>query len=79
MKHLDKNSNSKPNIYLLYGKQDQVVLPEHLIEARKFLKERNFNVKITMFKKCEHKIPREGAILGLEFIKKFFYIDKKDS
>ena len=45
-------------MYLLYGDQDQVVLPEHLIKAKKFLKVRNFNVKTTMFKKCEHKIPR---------------------
>ena len=45
-------------MYLLYGDQDQVVLLEHLIEEKKFLKVRNFNVKTTMFKKCEHKIPR---------------------
>ena len=73
--YLDKNLNSKPNIYLFHGDQDQVVLPEFLIEAKKFLKERKFNVKTKMFKKCEHKIPREGASLGLSVIKKFFYND----
>ena len=63
--------------HYLYGDQDQVVLPEHLIKAKKFLKVRNFNVKTTMFKKCEHKIPREGVSLGLEFTKKFFIKIKK--
>ena len=70
--YLDKNINSKPDIYLFHGDQDQIVLPEFLNESKKFLEKRNFNIKTKMFENCEHKIPREGANLGLDFIKNFF-------
>jgi len=70
--YLDKNTNSKPDIYLFHGDQDQIVLPEFLSESKKFLEKRNFNIRTKMFQNCEHKIPREGANLGLDFIKNFF-------
>ena len=35
--YLDKNTNSKPDIYLFHGDQDQIVLPEFLSESKKFL------------------------------------------
>ena len=70
--YLDKNINSKPDIYLFHGDQDQIVLPEFLNESKKFLEKRNFNIRTKMFQNCEHKIPREGANLGLDFIKNFF-------
>ncbi len=71
-KYLDLNLNSKPNICLFHGDQDKIVKPDYLYEAKKFLKSRKFNVKAKMFKKCDHKISREGANLGLNFIKNFF-------
>lgn len=72
MDYLDRNINSKPNIYLFHGDKDEIVLPEFLNESKKFLQERNFNIKTKMFKECDHRIPREGVNLGLDFIKNFF-------
>ena len=68
--HLANNINSKPKIFLMHGEHDTIVPPTHLLEAKEYLKNHEINVKIKMFKNCEHKIPVEGSSLGLEFLKK---------
>jgi len=68
--HLSNNINSKPKIFLMHGEFDTIVPPIHLLEAKEYLRNNGINVKIKMFKNCEHKIPVEGSSLGLEFLKK---------
>ena len=69
-KHLSNNVNSKPKILLMHGDNDTIVPSIHLLEAKEYLKSCGINIKIKIFKNCEHKIPVEGASLGLAFLKK---------
>jgi len=69
-KYLSDNINSKPKMFLMHGENDTIVSPTHLLEAKEYLKKHGINVKIKMFKNCEHKIPIEGSSLGLKFLKK---------
>ena len=68
--HLSKNINSRPKIFLMHGANDTIVSPIHLLEAKEYLKKHGLKIKTKLFKKCEHKIPVEGASLGLAFLKK---------
>tara|TARA_B100000029_G_scaffold64502_1_gene57728 strand:+ start:2120 stop:2776 length:657 start_codon:yes stop_codon:yes gene_type:complete len=68
--HLSKNINSKPKIFLMHGENDTIVLPNHLLEAREYLKKHGLKPKTKIFKNCEHRISLEGSSLGLEFLKK---------
>ena len=69
-KHLSSNVNSKPKIFLMHGENDTIVSPIHLLEAKEYLKKHGVTIKTKMFKNCEHRIPIEGASLGLAFLKK---------
>ena len=69
-KHLSDNINSKPKIFLMHGMNDTIVSPTHLLEAKEYLANHGLKIKTKMFKDCEHKIPVEGASLGLAFLKK---------
>ena len=69
-KHLSKNINSKPKIFLMHGENDTIVPPTHLLEAKEYLKKCGIKAKTKMFKNCEHRIPVEGSSLGLGFLKK---------
>jgi len=74
-KHLSKNINSKPKMLLMHGDRDTIVSPTYLLEAKEYLSNHGINVKIKMFKNCEHTIPPEGSSLGLAFLKKSFMIE----
>ena len=69
-KHLMKNINSKPKIFLMHGTNDAIVSPNHLLEAKDYLKKCGLEIKTKLFKNCEHNIPVEGTSLGLAFLKK---------
>ena len=69
-KHLSGNIKSKPKIFLMHGANDTIVSPTSLLEAKEYLSNLGLKIKTKMFKDCEHKIPREGSSLGLEFLKK---------
>jgi phospholipase/carboxylesterase len=69
-KHLSQNITSKPKIFLMHGANDTIVSPTHLLEAKEYLTNIGLQVKIKMFKNCEHSIPMEGSSLGLAFLKK---------
>ncbi|MDC0511213.1 alpha/beta hydrolase [Pelagibacteraceae bacterium] len=70
--HLSKNINSKPNIILMHGDNDQIVTIDSLLEAKNFFKKNNYEIETEIFNNCEHRIPTEGSSLGLQFIKKHF-------
>ena len=69
-KHLSKNINSKPKIFLMHGEDDTIVPPIHLLESKDFLNKNGVKIKTKIFKNCEHKITVKGISLGLGFIKK---------
>ena len=69
-KHLMKNINSKPKIFLMHGANDTIVSPTHLLEAKEYLKKCGLKIKTKLFKNCEHNISVEGTSLGLGFLKK---------
>ena len=71
--HLSKNINSRPNILLMHGDNDQVVTIEAFLEAKDFFTKNNYLIESQIFKGCEHRIPTEGSSLGLQFIKKHFF------
>ncbi len=70
--HLSKNINSRPNVILMHGDNDQVVTIEAFLESKDFFGRNNYTIETKIFKNCEHRIPREGSSLGLQFIKKHF-------
>jgi len=69
-KHLAKNINSKPKIFLMHGENDTIVSPTHLLEAKEYLNSHGLKIKTKIFKNCEHRIPVEGLSLGLAFLRK---------
>jgi len=68
--HLSDKIKSKPKIFLMHGVNDTIVLPTHLLEAKEYLKNQGLKIKTKMFEDCEHRIPVEGASLGLGFLRK---------
>ena len=75
--HLRKNINSRPEIFLMHGDIDQVVPVSALLEAKHFFKENQYKIHTKIFEKCEHRIPNVGLSIGLEFLKKNLYFNKK--
>jgi|TARA_B110000438_G_C15570762_1_gene545284 phospholipase/carboxylesterase len=71
--HLEKNINSKPDIFLLHGDKDEVVPTSYLLEAKDFFNKNSYVIETKILKNCEHRIPIEGSSLGLEFLKKNLY------
>ena len=68
--HLSDKIKSKPKIFLMHGINDTIVPPTHLLEAKEYLKNQGLKIKTKMFEDCEHRIPVEGASLGLGFLRK---------
>ncbi len=75
--HLRKNINSRPEIFLMHGDIDQVVPVSALLEAKHFFNENQYKIHTKIFEKCEHRIPNVGLSIGLEFLKKNLYFNKK--
>ena len=69
-RHLSDNIKSKPKIFLMHGANDTIVSTAYLLEAKEYLVNHGFKIKIKLFKNCEHRIPVEGSSLGLEFLRK---------
>ncbi len=71
--HLNKNINSRPEIYLMHGDIDQVVPINFFLESKHFFLKNNYKIYTKIFTNCEHRIPNEGLSTGLEFLKKNLY------
>ena len=54
----------------MHGANDTLVSPTHLLEAKEYLKNKGLKIKTKIFEDCEHRIPVEGASLGLGFLRK---------
>ena len=68
--NLSKRKSSSTKMFLLHGDLDNIVPPNHLLEAKDFLIRENVEVKIEMIKNCEHHIPIKASSLALDYIKK---------
>ena len=71
--HLMNSIISKPNIILMHGDKDEIVPLSSFLEAKDFFRKNDYKIETKIFKNCEHKIPTEGASLGLQFIKNNLY------
>jgi phospholipase/carboxylesterase len=71
--HLQNNINSRPNVILMHGDKDEIVPVSFFLEAKEFFHKNNYEFDSKIFKNCEHRIPTEGASLGLDFLKKKLY------
>jgi len=71
--HLQNNIISRPNIILMHGDKDEIVPINFFLEAKEFFNKNNYKFDSQIFKNCEHRIPTQGASLGLEFLKKNLY------
>ena len=54
----------------MHGEDDTIVPPTHLLESKEYLSKHGLKIKTKLFKNCEHRIPVEGASLGLGFLRK---------
>ena len=68
--HLLGNIHSRPKIFLMHGDNDNIVSPNHLLDAKEFFISQGLKIKTKIFKDCEHRIPVEGLSLGLAFLRK---------
>ena len=73
IEHLDRNINSRPEIYLMHGDKDAVVPLNSFLEAKEFFSKKNYEISTKIFNNCEHRIPTEGSSEGLQFLKKNLY------
>ena len=64
-----KNST---NVLLIHGDTDEIVSPNHLLEAKDFFIRNNINVETHLIKNCGHNIPIESSSIALNYIKKNF-------
>ena len=65
---------SKPEIMLIHGDLDEVVSPDHLLDAKDFLIRNKINIRTLNLKDCGHNITIEASSAALNFIKKNFEI-----
>jgi phospholipase/carboxylesterase len=68
--NLSKRKSSSTKMFLLHGDLDNIVPPNHLLEAKDFLIRENVEVKIEMIKNCDHHIPIKASSMALDYIKK---------
>ena len=61
-------------MFLLHGDLDNIVPPNHLLEAKDFLIRHKVNIETKMIKNCGHNIPIEALSIALNYIKKNLYI-----
>ncbi len=69
LKSRKKNST---NILLIHGDSDQVVSPDHLLEAKDFCIRNNVKIDTYLIKNCDHHIPIEASSIALNYILKKF-------
>ena len=57
---------------LIHGDSDQVVSPNHLLEAKDFFIRNNVEIETHLIKNCDHHIPIESSSIALNYILKKF-------
>ena len=59
---------------LIHGDSDQVVSPNHLLEAKDFFIRNKIEIETHFIKNCDHHIPIEASSIALNYIMKNFNI-----
>ena len=57
---------------LIHGELDQVVTPNHMLEAKDFFIRNNINIETHLIENCDHNIPVEASSIALNYILKKF-------
>ena len=68
--YLEKKKKVSPNILLIHGDSDEIVSPNHMLEAKDFFMRKNIYIQSHLIKNCGHHIPIEASSIALNFIKK---------
>jgi len=55
---------------LIHGDADQVVSPNHMLEAKDFFIRNNVEIETHLIKNCDHHIPIEASSIALNYILK---------
>ena len=55
---------------LIHGELDQVVTPNHMLEAKDFFIRNNINIETHLIENCDHNIPVEASSIALRYILK---------
>jgi len=58
------------NTLLIHGDNDQVVSPNHLLEAKDFFIRNDIEIETHLIKNCDHHIPIEASSIALNYILK---------
>ena len=70
--YLKQKKKVLTDILLIHGDADEIVTPDHLLEAKDFLIRNDINVETHLLKNCGHHIPIEASSIALNYILKKF-------
>ena len=68
--NLKSRKRISTNTLLIHGDSDQVVSPNHMLEAKDFFIRNNIEIKTHLVKNCDHHIPIEASSVALDYIYK---------
>ena len=68
--NLKSRKRISTNTLLIHGDSDQVVSPNHMLEAKDFFIRNNIEIKTHLIKNCDHHIPIEASSIALDYILK---------
>ncbi len=70
--YLKQKKKVSTDVLLIHGDADEIVAPDHLLEAKDFLIRNDINVETYLLKNCGHHIPIEASSIALNYIIKKF-------
>ena len=69
-KYLEIEKKASTDVLLIHGDADEIVTPDHLLEAKDFLIRNDINIETHLLKNCGHHIPIEASSIALNYILK---------
>ena len=70
--NLKSRKRVSTNTLLIHGDSDQVVQPNHLLEAKDFFIRNNIAIETHLIENCDHNIPIQASSIALNYILKKF-------
>ena len=67
---LKQRKKMSTSVLLIHGDSDQVVSPNHMLEAKDFFIRSNIEIETHLIKNCDHHIPIEASSIALNYILK---------
>ena len=68
--YLKEKMNISSNILLIHGDADEIVSPNHMLEAKDFFIRNNVKIETHLIKNCGHNIPIDASSIALNYILK---------